>query len=382
MNINIKNYEAFLLDHIEGRLTKHQSILLKAFIHQHPELGKWEELSAALPNLIPEVLAYDLKNNLLQKATNQEEESNYSETEALFIGFHEGINTASEQKKLSDFLLNHPAAEKDFQLFGKTFLHPDLNIVFPEKKQLLKKAPLMAFRPLPWVAVAASITLLIGWGWWWINQESTNVEAPPTYVVAAPITVDTEALAIPLQDKIQDEDNQTLQTKTSLKSRKPNASAVPVERFETKVLPALQTRSHTHTLSLAVSHHQELRERTHGIAERLALSNIIDNMTQAVAVESQGATERILNKVVNDALNTVNPALREAMAENTSKTQNSSLWDLAQKGIQTFNFLTDNDIQLVKVNDGSENKKAILLNSDLIHYSRISAAGQGEKTKM
>ncbi len=70
MNINIKNYEAFLLDHIEGRLTKHQSILLKAFIHQHPELGKWEELSAALPNLIPEVLAYDLKNNLLQKATN------------------------------------------------------------------------------------------------------------------------------------------------------------------------------------------------------------------------------------------------------------------------------------------------------------------------
>lgn len=379
MKINTTNYEAFLLDHIEGRLTSHQSILLKAFIHQHPELGAWEELSATLPHLVPEAVGFDLKNRLLQ-TTIHEDEPSFSETESLFIHFHEGISTAEEQKKLSDLLDNNTSIEKDFQLFGKAYLQPDLNIVFPEKKLLFKKAPLIAFQPLRYLAVAASVTLLIGWGWWWINQEKTMVEKPPTYVAATTVAIENEPLALAQQENVKVKDHQIFTTPPSLENTTFSVSDKPVQRDKTKVLPALQTRSHANTLSLAQAPNQELRERGNGLAERLALFNIIEDMAQASVVESRGAAERVLNRMVNDALKNVNPVLKETIAENAANTPNTSLWELAQKGIQTFNFLTDNDVQLVRV-DNADNTSEVMLKSNIINYSRSSAAEVG-KVKM
>ncbi len=379
MKINTTNYEAFLLDHIEGRLTSHQSFLLKAFIHQHPELGAWEELSATLPHLVPEAVGFDLKNRLFQ-TTLHEDEPTFSETESLFIHFHEGISTAEEQKKLSDLRQNNPSAEKDFQLFGKSYLQPDLTIVFPEKKKLYKKAPLIAFQPIRYVAVAASVTLLIGWGWWWINQEKTMVEKPSTYVAATTVTTENEPLALPQQKNVKVEMEQTPRTNASLEKTTFSVSDKPVQGDKTKVLPALQSRSHANTLSLAQTTHQELRERGNGLAERLALSNIIEDMAQVTEVESRGAAERVLKRVVNDAVKNVNPILKETNAENAANTPNTSLWELAQKGIQTFNFLTDNDVQLVRV-DNADNTSEVMLKSNIINYSRSSAAEVG-KVKM
>ena len=65
-NIDIDNYEAYLLDYMEGNLSPDETAQLKAFVAAQGL--DWDELTQALPHLEPPTLTYNGKENLKKKA--------------------------------------------------------------------------------------------------------------------------------------------------------------------------------------------------------------------------------------------------------------------------------------------------------------------------
>ena len=163
MKINHQNYEAYLLDYLEGRLSTEETELLKAFVASHSELGTWEMLTDSFDVLPMENLVFENKKSLYQSEINPTEtilESNYEET---FIAYHEQLLNEKEQSEVIDFITKNKALENEFQLYKKTKLQPETTIVFEQKEHLHRKLPAITL----WyrgIAVAASIALLIGFG--------------------------------------------------------------------------------------------------------------------------------------------------------------------------------------------------------------------------
>ena len=66
-NITIDNYEAFLLDYMEGNLSPDEAVQLKAFVAAQGM--DWEELTEELPHLEAPAVTYQGKENLKKKGT-------------------------------------------------------------------------------------------------------------------------------------------------------------------------------------------------------------------------------------------------------------------------------------------------------------------------
>ena len=66
-NITIDNYEAFLLDYMEGNLSPDEAVQLKAFVAAQGM--DWDELTEELPHLEAPAVTYQGKENLKKKGT-------------------------------------------------------------------------------------------------------------------------------------------------------------------------------------------------------------------------------------------------------------------------------------------------------------------------
>src|ERR1043165_339696 len=81
MEINVHNYEAFLLDELEGKLSAGQSSALRVFLLAHPELDV--DLSGSdFPALAPEPIAFPTPSSLAKDKP--------SELEIKVISYLEG----------------------------------------------------------------------------------------------------------------------------------------------------------------------------------------------------------------------------------------------------------------------------------------------------
>lgn len=66
MNITIDNYEAYLLDYVEGNLSESETKQLRSFVAAQGL--NWDELTEELPHLEASALAYENKEGLKKKA--------------------------------------------------------------------------------------------------------------------------------------------------------------------------------------------------------------------------------------------------------------------------------------------------------------------------
>ncbi len=155
MNINLNNYEAYFLDYHEGSLSPALVKELMEFVAQHPELK--EELESFEPIILKDAEGIefngkeDLKKDLKGiNATNFEESA---------IDYVEGNLTPELQKELNTFILQNPHYKSELELFTKTKLIADTNIIF-EDKFLLKKGRRKPEAYFYWSA-AASIAIII-----------------------------------------------------------------------------------------------------------------------------------------------------------------------------------------------------------------------------
>lgn len=157
MKVNRDNYEIWIIDYLDGKLTAGQTEELLAFFEMNPDLK--EEFENYEPvTLQPERVQFDQKDRLKKTRiipVGKIHENNY---ESFFIGWYEQVLTVSQKKELVEFIEKNPHLKREFDLHEQLILKADTGIVFPGKDQLKRRTRKIAAYWW-WTAAAAAILL-------------------------------------------------------------------------------------------------------------------------------------------------------------------------------------------------------------------------------
>ncbi|MDP1727726.1 MAG: hypothetical protein Q8M15_13155 [Bacteroidota bacterium] len=160
MQVNKENYESLLIDYLDGTLDPARVGDLLAFINGDPVLkAELEVLLTRLEISEEEPNSEKTDFSFLKKPTPV---NLNDEMQELMIGSIESDLSTEQQNTLNRNLVLYPELKPEFELFQKTKLQPDHNIVF-ENKQLLKRKPQAVIIPMyRKMMAAAAVILFIG----------------------------------------------------------------------------------------------------------------------------------------------------------------------------------------------------------------------------
>lgn len=162
MNINRHNYEEYFILYMDNELGDTDRQMVENFVQHNPDLK--EELELLLQSkFTPEPhVVFENKDELLRitesSAINM---SNYEEWLMLYL---DNELTSEEKTAVENFIASHPAVKTEFEIFTKTKLQPEENIVFPDKELLYRKTEKVRVIQIRWWKVAAAAILILGVG--------------------------------------------------------------------------------------------------------------------------------------------------------------------------------------------------------------------------
>ena len=132
IEINRNNYEQFFLDYLEGNLNPSDLEGFKEFLAKNPDLAQ-ELTEFETVELKSESIQYTSKQNLKKNSYATINESNFDE---FCISYIEKNLTELDKNTLQSYIHSNPQKQNDFELYQKTILKADTNIVFNEKSKL------------------------------------------------------------------------------------------------------------------------------------------------------------------------------------------------------------------------------------------------------
>ncbi len=149
--IDLHNYEAWLLDEAEGRLSQRELAELAAFIDEHPELTS--VAITDLPVLEPETILLD---------------AHLIKDEEVCLEYVEDLLNPAQKKAVE----NDATLAATLSLYKATKMSPDTNEIFPDKAVLLKQPKVVVFMQ-PRLLRAAAAILIIGFLVWLLPNKKT-----------------------------------------------------------------------------------------------------------------------------------------------------------------------------------------------------------------
>jgi hypothetical protein len=238
MSINKNNYETYLIDYLDGKLSPSEVAEVLLFLEQFPEIAAEFE-GIATTQILPIDTLFFEASSLKKPSFNQIKQ----EYETLLIDNIEGNLTAVDTDKLEKALKLYPELKHEQLLFEQTHLQPDATVVF-KNKQVLKKGDLFIKYNSKWLRVAASLLILGGIGLWLNSIVRTNKSA----LQATKIDVTNN---VKPKEKLPINKNSTLVVvphkinKQQGKSNDNNRSIATATRIETKTIePSLFSMNH------------------------------------------------------------------------------------------------------------------------------------------
>ncbi len=181
--ININNYEAFLLDYMEGNLSGKDIVLLKEFVLLHPELEINLE-DKELVTLEAENISLDSKQDL--------KKNHVSITDEQFVAYIENTLNEEERQKIDLACYNDALLAKELRLYKSTILKTDHAIVFENKSALKKQNKVIYFSARTYLSAAAALLLLLGL--WFVFKNSDTVIQPDHTFSENKTTVNTNTI--------------------------------------------------------------------------------------------------------------------------------------------------------------------------------------------
>ena len=182
MKISINNYEAYLIDYMDGRLNNAEIQQLKAFcVQNHID---FEELTEDLPVLESTDDTFDEKEYLFKNKIISFGSINEDNYEERFIAYQELLLDGEEEREVEEFADKNPFLLKDLRIYGNCRLEPDTAIVFKDKENLKKKAVIL---PLYAKIAAAVAVIAVLFGLFWLpKNEDDNANQQPVLVELTP----------------------------------------------------------------------------------------------------------------------------------------------------------------------------------------------------
>lgn len=342
MTINRNNFEAHLLDYLEGNLDPLLTADLMAFLTENPEYESY------IPEYDARISLYGNheynQKDLLKRDFADVPEITSGNFDEFCIASCEGLLDDADRKRLSDFLTTHPEKRAEFDLYAKLKLQSDTSVVYAGKARLKKNAPFVLKPRLMYyfIGVAASLALLL----MLISKkpaESVYTQAPPAEETIAPVIHSDRVV------KVQESENSlAAQSPVSVKS---SAKTAPTDD---QVPMILETA-----------------------AEDVVLLPLESIGTQEIIAESVNSTSGLPRIAGNS--NPYAELVEIAMDDPLSSKDDEGLlrslisrvdfWKTAEKAIQGFNYLTEASLDIDKTLDENGKLSAILLNMESYRIS-------------
>lgn len=133
VDINIANYETFLLSYIDGELNEAERAALEAFLQQHPPAVKELEILKATISRPDEQIVFGHKEMLYRHTAITLD--NY---ETYFLDHIDGELNEAESAALQAFLRQHPHLEQELETWKATRLQAGENVEFENKAALYR----------------------------------------------------------------------------------------------------------------------------------------------------------------------------------------------------------------------------------------------------
>jgi hypothetical protein len=160
MTINRNNFEAYLLDYVEGNLDPLLTADLMAFLAENPEFEKYlPDYDNALT--ISGTLTFNRKNQLKKELSDLPEitRGNFDE---FCIADCEGLLGERDLTRLRDYISRYPERQRDLDLYRKIKLQPDTSVRYSGRNRLKKNRRPVNLRYVYFaMGIAASLALLI-----------------------------------------------------------------------------------------------------------------------------------------------------------------------------------------------------------------------------
>ncbi len=318
MRITVENYEAYLLDALEGKLNPAEEAALQLFFQAHPELDEGQELQEAMPMLEAQEQTAFNKEHLFKGAepVGFVHAGNY---EDAFVSSVEGLLTDDEEVQLEAFIRTNPHLERDAKLYGLTKLAP-AEVTLPNREKLKKTAVVVPlFKPQNVLRYAAAVALLIIGlsGWWFSSKTKTGVYSPRMANVALNTQTHSDGVFRITQSK---NTNDALPSESLTPSRQVS-NQIQNQELLAEAPVSIQPKS---TSALPVETSAELRETTvpefHIEASqdepRSFFAGLIDEVKERLP--KRQTDEPLFAKATEPVLDAVNQTIRYENSESDS----------------------------------------------------------------
>ncbi len=349
MKITLDNFEAFLLDYIEGNLDSTQTALLMSFLSDHPELDVDMEPSPILTDTdfsdrfkSPEELK---KHDYAIAATSSFNKENY---ESSFAAFYEGDFSPEEESALHHFLKQNPHLKPEFESYGNLQTEPDFSIVCPDK-HLLKQHRIVPVY-LRWLApgVAAALALFV-----LFNSKQVNDNIDPSRT--ATIAIADRGTAAVVQQQPPSSDMSPTQSNENIPVDVPpmsHSNSKPAKR-SLEVITQIQPLPATN-VEVAGSQKYELIEG----------SRYYTNLYTDIRLRDQIRFQEEIDAQANQTI--------YGDAKAAAEKNKFDLWSIARLGVKGFNFLTNSDIDFVKARNEKGEVTDYAIGGDAIRIAHSS----------
>lgn len=153
INIDISNYEEYLLSAVDGELNEDEQAALEVFLQQHPKYRQ-ELLLLQSARLVPDSkVCFDGKEMLYRQSdANTLSAGNY---EGLLLEYIDNELNKDDQQKVEALAQQHPHISRELHLLEASRLKPDMTVRFPDKSRLYRNTTHV--RAIWWWAAAAAI---------------------------------------------------------------------------------------------------------------------------------------------------------------------------------------------------------------------------------
>jgi len=345
------NYERFFIDYLDGVLTKSEMDQLLFFLKKNPDLQ--EEFDDLLLDKINiENISFNKKGSLKRNPVLTSEQLN--NLDELCIASLEGDLNLIEQTEFNKFLEQNSFLKNQYDLFGKTILIPDENIIYRNRPLLKKPLVIKPFRIsfYKYSSFAASVVLLLGLSLFIPkkiqNDLQSNYKLFPINQENNTVTITSENVSgqktnnkIPQMRIVADVQNEFSENRTSTTDTKEISeilifenlplNAVPIIGINKIILPEIIIKSKT------------------GSLPNIDLASNNKNEYQFKKLLIQTFNKKIFNK-----------------ESDLNKIQS---WDIAQLAITGINRIAGTQMSLKKKYDLQGNVEELEFNSKLIAFS-------------
>lgn len=350
MQINQNNYEAFFLDFAEGRLDNSSTLELLNFLRNHPELKQELESFSDIRLDAPEEVFPG--KEFLKKMDFGRASVDPSNFGDFCIAYYEKVLNQAESGKLFSYLELHPEKKKDFELFGKTTLIADKNIVFEAKPFLKKKSKGARVRTIVFRITAVAAGLILAVTIYYkasVKEETHNSVAVTTSNIQK--SVDREEPKDTAIDILPKSEGNLVASQKS----KPGKSIVVPQKEKPEIL-SKDTITQDETLNELAA--IDVKSLSNIPLERPEFKPGLNIASPEKEDQEDFELLAYAQKLIQ----------KKILKQDEKRRKKITLWDLADVTIMGYNSITENDIKLHRETDENGKVTALAIETENKKY--------------